>query len=48
MCENCKMYNGLDSTYSAQAERLEAFTRARVAEIRRVPAEGDAKRPRLQ
>lgn len=36
MCENCKIYNGLDSSYSAQAERLESFTRARIAEIRRV------------
>ena len=35
-----------------QAERLESFTRARIGEIRRLPAErgaeADAKRPRLQ
>ena len=52
MCDNCKMYNGLDSMYTSCAERLEVFTRARIAEIRRVPAErgaeADPKRPRLQ
>jgi len=51
MCDNCKLYNGLDSMYTSCAERLESFTRARIGEIRRVPversSEADAKRPRL-
>ena len=33
MCENCKLYNGLDNMYAAHAEKLEQFARARCAEI---------------
>ena len=34
MCENCKLYNGLDNMYAAHAEKLETFAKARCAEIK--------------